>query len=89
MRLTPVTTLLVALTLTAAVAPAARAAVTRDLCARTAVLRDSPKGFVIARLNRPQRLQVQRLSADRRWALVVLVGAGTVGWLPAASVCRA
>ena len=50
MRRAALTTLLVALVLTAALATTAEAATTRSLCARSAVLRDSPKGFVIARL---------------------------------------
>jgi len=89
MRPAALTAFLVALALTATLATAAEAASTRSLCARTAVLRDSPKGFVIARLTRGQRLRVQRHNADRRWALVVVTRAGTIGWLPAASVCRA
>ena len=43
---------------------------TRRLCARSALLRDSPEGFVIGRLYRPQRLRYMRRSANRRWALV-------------------
>jgi len=89
MRSAALAALVVALALTATLATAAQAASTRQLCARTAVLRDSPKGFVIARLNRPQGLRLQRHSADRRWALVVVIRAGTVGWLPARSLCRA
>ena len=43
---------------------------TRRLCAHSAILRDSPEGFVIGRLYRPQRLRYIRRSANRRWALV-------------------
>ena len=89
MRPSALTALLLVLALTPTIATPAQAAVSRRLCAPTAVVRDSPKGFVIARLRRPQRLQVQRHSADRRWALVVVAREGIVGWLPAASVCRA
>ena len=88
MRRAAVTTLLVAFVLTAALATTAEAATKRNLCARSAVLRDAPKGFVIARLERPQRFRVQRHSADRRWALVV-TSHGLAGWLPATSLCRA
>ncbi len=88
MRPAPVITLVLALLLTATLATAAQAASTRSLCARTAALRDSPEGFVIGRLYRPQRLRVQRRSANRRWALVV-TRAGAAGWLPARSLCRA
>ncbi len=81
---------LLVLALTATLATAAQAATTRSLCARTAVLLDSPPpdGFVIGRLHRPQRLQVQRRSANRRWVLVV-TRTGTAGWLRARSLCRA
>ena len=89
MRAPAPTALLLALALTATIATPAQAATTRRLCAKTAVVRDSPDGFVIARLRRPQRLQVQRHTADRRWALVVVTREGVIGWLPAASMCRA
>lgn len=65
-----------------------QAASTRRLCARSAALRDSPEGFVIGRLHRPQRLTYLRRSANRRWALV-RTRAGVVGWLPFGSLCRA
>jgi hypothetical protein len=64
------------------------AASTRRLCARSASLRDSPAGFVIARLYRPQRLRYVRRSANRRWALV-RTRAGVAGWIPYPSLCRA
>jgi hypothetical protein len=70
-----------------AVAPAAQAASTRKLCARSALLRDSPEGFVIGRLYRPQRLRYVRRSANRRWALV-RTHAGLAGWIPYRSLCR-
>ncbi len=82
------TTLLVALVLCDPLATTAEAATKRNLCARSAVLRDTPRGFVIARLDRPQRFRVQRHNVDRRWALVVTRD-GLVGWLPSASLCRA
>jgi hypothetical protein len=90
MRRAPLTTLAVLGLLLAFTGPAASAdaATTRSLCARTAVLRDSPEGFVIGRLHRPQRLRLQRRSANRRWALVITRG-GAVGWIPARSLCRA
>ena len=67
-------------------APAA--ASTRRLCARSASLRDSPEGFVIGRLYRPQRLRYIRRSANRRWALV-RTPAAVAGWIPYRSLCRA
>jgi hypothetical protein len=76
------------ISLLAAFAPAADAASTRRLCARSAVLRDSPEGFVIARLQRPQRLRYLRRSANRRWALV-RTRTGLVGWIRYRSLCHA
>ena len=63
------------------------AASTRRLCARSALLRDSPEGFVIGRLYRPQRLRYVRRSANRRWALV-RTPATVTGWIPYRSLCR-
>jgi hypothetical protein len=61
----------------------------RRLCARVAVLRDSPpNGFVLARLRRPHRFVYMRRSANRRWALV-RAQTGVVGWIGARSLCRA
>ena len=77
------TMVLVSLTLSA---PAA--ASTRRLCARSAALRDSPEGFVIARLYKPQRLRYVRRSANRRWALV-RTRSGVAGWIRYRSLCRA
>ena len=77
--------LMVLVTLTLAVPAAAS---TRRLCARSAALRDSPEGFVIGRLYRPQRLRYVRRSANRRWALV-RTRAGVAGWIPYRSLCRA
>ena len=67
--------------------PAAHADSTRRLCARSVVLRDSPEGFVIGRLYRPQRLRYVRRSANRRWALV-RTRTGLAGWIPYRSLCR-
>jgi hypothetical protein len=88
MRPTALTALVVALALIATLAPSADAATMRSLCAPTAVLLDSPEGFAIAHLRRPERLEVRRRSANGRWALVV-TGRGTVGWLPVNRLCRA
>jgi hypothetical protein len=68
-------------------APAAHAGSTRRLCSRSALLRDSPEGFVIGRLYRPQRLRYVRRSANRRWALV-RTRAGLAGWIPYRSLCH-
>ena len=60
---------------------------TRRLCASSAILRDSPEGFVIGRLYRPQRLRYIRRSANRRWALV-RTRSGLAGWIRYRSLCR-
>ncbi len=90
MRAPALTALVVSLVLTAAPATTAEAATTRSICARTAVLYDSPppRGFVIARLQGRQRLRVQGYNTTRRWALVV-TRSGTAGWVSARSLCRA
>jgi hypothetical protein len=79
--------LVLLLLLLMASASPAHAASTRRLCASSSILRDSPEGFVIARLHRPQRLRYLRRSANRRWALV-RTRAGLVGWLHYRSLCR-
>ena len=76
---------LLLLLLMASAAPA-HASSSRRLCAASAILRDSPEGFVIGRLYRPQRLRSIRRSANRRWALV-RTRAGLVGWIPYRSLC--
>ena len=79
--------LVLLLLLLMASAPPAHAASTRRLCARSAILRDSPEGFVIGRLYRPQRLRYIRRSANRRWALV-RTRSGVAGWITYRSLCR-
>lgn len=88
MRRAAALVLLLVLLATLAPAAPADAAHTRRLCARVAALRDSPEGFVIGRLYRPQRLRYLRRSANRRWALV-RTRARVAGWIPARSLCRA
>jgi hypothetical protein len=78
---------LLLLILLMAAVPTAHAASSRRLCARSAILRDSPEGFVIGRLYRPQRLRYIRRSANRRWALV-RTRAGLVGWIHYRSLCK-
>ena len=79
--------LVLLLLLLMASAPPAQAASTRRLCAQSAILRDSPEGFVIGRLYRPQRLRYIRRSANRRWALVH-TRTRLAGWIPYRSLCR-
>ncbi len=83
-RRTLVTVVVVA-ALTASAAAEAEGLSTRRLCAKSATLRDSPEGFIIGWLYRPQRLRVERRSANRRWTLVV-TRSGVVGWI-AAGAC--
>jgi hypothetical protein len=66
---------------------AAQAASTGRLCAERANLRDSPRGFIIGRLRRPQRLTIIRRNPDRRWTQV-RTSTGLAGWMPSGSVCR-
>ena len=67
--------------------PSAEAASKGRLCAKRANLRDSPRGFIIGRLRRPQRLTIVRRNPDRRWTQV-RTSTGLAGWLPSGSVCR-
>ena len=88
MRRSLVAVLLIVVLVTLALAVPA-AASRRGGCARARRrLRDSPEGFVIGRLYRPQRLRYVRRSANRRWALV-RTRAGVAGWIPYRSLCRA
>jgi len=88
MRRSLVAVLLIVVFLTLTVPLPAAASSTRRLCARSVALRDSPEGFVIGRLYKPQRLRYKRRSANRRWALV-RTRAGVAGWIPYRSLCRA
>jgi hypothetical protein len=76
-----------ALMLLLLMASTVQASSTRRLCAHSATLRDSPEGFVIGRLYRPQRLRYIRRSANRRWALV-RTRAGLAGWITYRSLCH-
>jgi hypothetical protein len=70
------------------VLPAAPAdAASRRVCTKTATLRDTPRGFAIARLYRGQRVVVVRRSATRGWLNVRPTG-GLPGWILARSLCR-
>ena len=88
MRRSLVAALLIMVLVNLTLAVPAAASSTRRLCARSAALRDSPEGFVIARLYRLQRLRYVRRSANRRWALV-RTRAGVTGWIRYRSLCRA
>jgi hypothetical protein len=46
-------------------------ALAAQVCAKRAVVRDSPGGFTVGYLYRRDRVRVVRLSANRRWARIV------------------
>jgi len=70
-----------------AAVPAAAHAQERRVCARAATLRDTPRGFAIARLYRGDRVTVVRRSATRGW-VPVRTRAGLPGWILRRSLCR-
>jgi len=82
-RLTVLTVL--ALLTAALAAPAAEAASAR-VCARQAVLRDAPRGFIVAYLRRGTVVRVVRRSADGR-SVAVRTRQGRAGWLSTAALC--
>jgi hypothetical protein len=59
----------------------------RELCVKRATLRDSPHGFTIGYLHRPETVQVVHYAATGRWASV-RVRTGRSGWLLTSSFCR-
>lgn len=70
-----------------AAVPAAAHAKERRVCARAATVRDTPRGFAIARLYRGDRVTVVRRSATRGW-VPVRTRAGLPGWILRRSLCR-
>ncbi len=86
-RLAAVALCLAAVSVVLVLPAAPAAAATTRVCARTATLRDTPRGFVIARLYRGQRVVVVRRSAARGW-LNVRPATGLPGWILARSLCR-
>lgn len=83
---------LVVVVLLALVAPAAasakeRAAPSRALCRDVTAVRDSPDGYAIGYLHRPQRVTVLH-EGVARWALV-RSRAGLVGWISEKALCPA
>lgn len=78
--------MLAVLAATAVSAPPAEAA-SKRVCARTASVRDTPRGFVIARLRRGQRVVVVRRSAARGWTHV-RTPSGLPGWVLNTSLCK-
>lgn len=73
--------------LAAAPASAVARAETRKVCVRAATVRDTPRGFAIARLFRNDRVTVVRRSATRGWVPIRTSG-GLPGWILKRSLCR-
>jgi hypothetical protein len=83
---------LVVVALLALAAPAAapakeRAAPSRALCRDVTAVRDSPDGYAIGHLHRPQRVTVLH-EGVARWALI-RSRAGLVGWISEKALCPA
>jgi hypothetical protein len=73
----------------AAARPAtASAASTRSLCADTVSVWDSPGGFVIAHMFRPQTLRLLATADAHRWSLVYFTRAHLRGWVLSSAICR-
>jgi hypothetical protein len=59
----------------------------RSLCADRTALWDSPGGFVIGHLFRPQKVAVLLRDLRGRWAFVE-VATGTQGWILSRTLCK-
>jgi hypothetical protein len=67
--------------------PAASAASgQKRICVDKVAVWDSPGGFVIAYLYRPQTLRVISTAHRRRWSLVRF-DSGSRGWIPTSKIC--
>ena len=66
----------------------ASASASRKLCFERTVLRDSPGGFVIGHLVRPQTLLVLLYDVSGGWSYV-RVKCGTQGWVASRALCKA
>lgn len=86
-RVAVVTFLIVSLAVLSVPASAAARTETRKVCVRAATLRDTPRGFAIARLFRNERVEVVRRSATRGW-VPVRTRRGLPGWILTRSLCR-
>ena len=79
--------MLLALAAPAASSAKERAASSRALCRDVTAVRDSPDGYAIGYLFRPQRVTVLH-EGVARWALV-RSRAGLVGWISEKALCPA
>jgi hypothetical protein len=71
-----------------AAAPSAHADTpVRKLCVDEVTLRDSPSGYAVGYLHRPQKLSVLDESDGHRWVLVS-TKRGLSGWIPKGALCR-
>jgi hypothetical protein len=70
-----------------AAAPASAAAASRRLCADRVPVWDSPDGFVIAHMYRPQHVRVLATTDHRRWSLVQFSGVDLRGWILTRTLC--
>ena len=73
--------------LVAVLVPSTASAETRRICTKSATLRDTPRGFAIARLYRRQRVHVVRRSGEKGWT-PVRTSNGLPGWILTRSLCR-
>lgn len=69
-------------------AAAARRAPVRTLCVDKVTVRDSPQGFAIGHLFRPQRLKLMTAHATHGYVLIRARG-GLVGWIRKGALCPA
>jgi hypothetical protein len=69
-------------------APADAASSSRRVCVAQAVLRDAPRGFIVAYLRRGTPVRYLRRTADRRHT-AVRTRQGRIGWVVSGALCRA
>ena len=62
-------------------------ATTRRVCAKSAIVRDTPRGFAIARVYRGQRVRVVRASGAPGWT-PIRTSLGLPGWILSSRLCR-
>ena len=68
---------------------AAHAASEKRLCADRVSVWDSPNGFVIAHVFRPQRMRLLAMTAQGgRWSLVHFEDVDLRGWILSRTLCR-
>lgn len=67
--------------------PAQAQSRSKKVCSRSATVRDTPKGFVIARLSKGQKVVIIRPSAAKGWANI-RTKSGLPGWILTRSLCK-